>query len=373
MRRALLLLALLLPLARAGEPPDDVDELALAALLVQDGHWDRAAELLNTVDPSEEGLDLARYHTLRGLVAMQAGDAPAAQASLEKAIAAGNTDPYLRLVLAQALLAQQQNTAALAALEQGGEPVNALPEAWLLRARAQEPFAAWDSLEQGQARFPDHAGIAQQRLLLLVQLGLFQEARAQGQALLLTQGEDPRAWMLMAEALRRGGDVQGAIALLEEARMRFPSDPELPLSLAQAWLATDRPLSAALILQAAAESQPQLMVEAAECFRRAGQLDRALRLNERVPEGPAKARQRLGLLLEQEEFERAAALAPRLSRLGLLDEDEVAYGLAYAHFRAGQLDAAEATLRKIQDPAVFRRATALRQAMAACAQGGSCF
>jgi len=46
------------------------DRLALAALLIRDRHFERAEAVLGQVDPQQEGLDLARLHTLRGLVAL---------------------------------------------------------------------------------------------------------------------------------------------------------------------------------------------------------------------------------------------------------------------------------------------------------------
>lgn len=378
MRTLLVLLAalLLVPLAPAAEPPDDVDEVALAALLVRDGHWDRARAVLDDVDLDEPGLDLGRYYTLSGLVHLNAEAPLAAAADLEQAIALGNTDPWLRVVLAQAWLAAGRTEDAARALNEGGDATMAIPEAWLLRVRIDrargDVAAAWADLDEGAQRFPERPEWEEQQVALLVELGLSQEARARGQAMLVRRGEDPRAWALFAESLRRGGELDAAIAVLEEARLRFPTDTQLPRQLAQAWLSAGHPLAAGQILQAAAESEPALLVEAAECYRRAGQLTRAMALNERVPDPAARTRQRLGLLLEQESFDRAVALAPRLERLGLLAEDEVAYGLGYAFFRVGDLPAAERALRAVDDPAVFRRATALRQAMATCAEEGLC-
>ena len=60
------------------------------------------------------------------------------------------------------------------------------------------------------------------------------------------------------------------------------------------------------------------------------------------------------------------ALGPRLQRLNLTREDDVAYGLAYALFMTGDLEQAEAMLTGIGDPELFTKATALRQAMARC-------
>jgi hypothetical protein len=122
----------------------------------------------------------------------------------------------------------------------------------------------------------------------------------------------------------------------------------------------------------AAEAEPALYVEAAEAYRRAGDLEAALRTNGRVADPVAKARQRLGLLLESEDWSGALALEERLARLGLAGNDDIAYGLAFASFQQGQLAQAEAFLKGIADPEVFAKATALREAMAACAAAEGC-
>ncbi|MFT5682486.1 MAG: hypothetical protein ACI8RZ_003404, partial [Myxococcota bacterium] len=46
--------------------------------------------------------------------------------------------------------------------------------------------------------------------------------------------------------------------------------------------------------------------------------------------------------------------------------DSVAYGLAYAHFRVGDIPGAEAMLGGISDPDLFQKAAALREAMDRC-------
>jgi hypothetical protein len=117
---------------------------------------------------------------------------------------------------------------------------------------------------------------------------------------------------------------------------------------------------------------PALALESAEAYRRAGDLLNAERLNARVSDPRAKARQRLGLLLDAEAWERAVALEERLERLDLAGDDGVAYGIAYAWFRLGDHERVEHWLADIRDPEAFRRAGALRQAMATCEEQGVC-
>jgi hypothetical protein len=89
-----------------------------------------------------------------------------------------------------------------------------------------------------------------------------------------------------------------------------------------------------------------------------------------VSDQQAKFKQRLGLLIEQERFEEAAALEPRLSRLGLLEDQELVYGLAYSYFRVGKLRQAEGWLQRISAPDLFHKVVELRRVMAACREAG---
>lgn len=375
-------LSLVLALALSGgalyaeRPTDDVDPLALAALLISDGRWDKAAAALAEVDPNDKHLDRARYFTQLGLIARHEERWADAAKLLHQALKEGATDPNLRLMLAQAELKADAPESALSTLNTDRAALDTMGAAWLLRAQAHRALGdtagAWVALSQGAEAVPDDLRMAEQQVLLLIELGLSQEALARAQLLLRAEGAGAERWILLSEALRGGGQDARAAALLEEARLRFPEDERVPLALAKTYLALDQPLSAGLVLQSASSRRPELAVEAAECFRRAGQLDRALRLNGEVPDGPTKTRQRLGLLLEAEDFERAAALTPRATRLGLVEEDEVAYGLAYAWMRLGEAKQAEALLKYIQDPKVFQRATQLRAALAACLAEGSC-
>lgn len=283
---------------------EEEDPLALTALLIRDGHWDRAAIVLEKVDPSDEELDLQRYHALSGLVAFHQERFEGAVRHLMDARAAGLQEPRLGIYIA----------------------------------------------------------------LGLVELGLYQAALDEGRSLLEGQGPDagPELWLVLGEAMRRAGQPGEAARLLEGARLRFPETSDIAVQLASSLLANGRPLSAGLLLERESLRDAELSLAGAECLRRAGRLQRALLLNARVPEPSDRYKQRLGLLIELEDYERAAALAPRLSRAGLLLEDEIAYAVAYARFRGGDLEGSGELLGRIADPSVHRKALRLREALAAC-------
>ena len=349
---------------------EEVDHLGLAAMLLQDGHYDRALAVLDGVELTIPGLDLARYHTLRGLSLARLGQPEPAAQAFRESIAAGQAGGLVHVYLAQALVANQDPEGALEALEQAGPEGEALQGAWLLRARChfmlEAYHEAWAALEGGRLRFPEQDEFAKQQVFALIELGLFQEAREVGARYLEQAEASTDAYVALAEALRRTGAHREAQRLLEAARLRYPTDVNLLKQLAYTWLDDDKPLAAGSILAQAAELDPLLASEAAECYRRAGSFARALYMNALVPDPPEKAKQRLGLLLELGDFERAAALEYRLSRLGLLEDDSIRYGLAFAHFQNRDFEAAEGQLGPIADPEVFAMANQLRQAMDAC-------
>jgi tetratricopeptide (TPR) repeat protein len=355
---------------RKASPPVE-DPVELAGLLVREGDWERAAEVLAAIDPAAPGLDRSRLWTLRGLAALQAGRATEASEAFRAALASAvEGRELLELHLARALLAAGDPRGALAALDRAGEVGLSLPGTYLLRAEAQEALgqgeAAWDALEAGARAFPDQAELRRRQVFLLVRLGLFREARALGEVLLARPDSAADDAIAIAEALRRGGDASEAQAILEAALLRQGDDRALLLAAARAALDAGQPRNAGRFLERAAVIDPALALDAAEAYRRAADFEAALRCNAAVQDPAAKARQRLGLLLDAEEWELAVALEERLDRLGLGEDDGVAYGLGYAWFRLGDFDRAEARLGSIADPEVFRRANELRGAMAAC-------
>jgi predicted Zn-dependent protease len=355
---------------------DQETPVAVASLLIREGDWARAADLLGTVDPAAKGVDRVRYHTLVGLVHLHDKQGGEAARAFEAALAeAAEGRELLELHLSRAYLAAGRPAEAILALDRSGDVGANLAGTWLLRAQAQEatgdPDAAWAALAAGSARFPAAVELRRQQVFLLVRLGLFREARALGEALLARPDADADDAVAISEALRRGGDTEEALVILEAALLEEGEDRDLLVQAARASLDADQPRSAARFLERAAVLDPTLYLEASEAYRRAGDLLAAERLNAQVVDPPAKARQRLGLLLDAEAWERAVALEERVSRLGLAEDDGVAYGMAYAWFKLGDYPRAAPWLANIREPEAFRRASALREAIAACdAQGG---
>jgi predicted Zn-dependent protease len=355
---------------RSTESPSEV-----AGLLVREGEWDRARDVLAGIDVAAPDVDVARVWTLRGLVAIHDNQGAAAVAAFEAALAVATEGrELLQLHLARALLLAGEPARARVALDAAGELGASLPGTWLLRAQAEEqsgnPDGALDALQAGEARFPDRSEFPRQSVFLLVRLGLFREARESGEALLARPDAGTNDAVAIAEALRRGGETSEALTILEAALLREPDDRDLLVQAARASLDAGQPRAAGRFLERASVLDPALSLEAAEAYRRAGDFDAALRVNAAVADPAAKARQRLGLHLDAEQWDRALALEERLLRLGLTGDDNIAYGLAFASYQAGDRTSAERWLKGIVDPEIFRRAGELRAAMAECVDVG---
>ena len=99
---AFLLLAVLLPAgAQDGSPSEEeLERLPLAALLIGDGNYERARQVLAAVDLDDPELDRVRYHTLSGLIALNLNELALAVREFRDAIDAGQDEPVVWLYLA---------------------------------------------------------------------------------------------------------------------------------------------------------------------------------------------------------------------------------------------------------------------------------
>ena len=390
--RSLRLVALLFSLLVTGTQPvaadeaeDEINYLDLAARLLADGHLDRAQSALGNVDENAEGLDRHRFHLLSGLIALRQQTHATAVPHFEKAIrirplSAGQQDedakkryepdPRLYLYLAQAHFGLKAYERVLMTLEKAGNGLVDEESAYLMRAQSQYELkrygAAIHTLKQAVKRFPETAQFERMQVFYLIELGLFQEATAIGERYLQRTDTTAGDYLAVGEALRRGKQSQRAALVLEAAHLRFPTDDEIMLALAHAYLDMERHLAAAMILESAARLEPEYAVQSAEMYRQAKRIGRAMALNGQVVDQKAKFKQRLALLLDRQDFELVAAMAPTIERLGLSNDDQIRYAMAFGFYKVGDRQQAEAYLRGIADAKLFESANGLRKAMQSC-------
>lgn len=355
---------------------DDVDRLALAALLIGDGNFERARTVLAGVDLDDENLDRMRYHSLEGLVALNLEELPRAAAAFEQVAQAANEQgepvpEVIWLYLAQAYFGQQDYAGVLRSLDRAAAETTELPSVYLMRAQSHWELAevdeAWQVLSAGVTLFPDRAGeFTRRQVFWLVDLGLYQQAAEIGLAFLDQHRAATEDAVAIGNALRQAGQYDEALRVLEVARLNDADDIQLTRVLAHTWLAREQILPAADLIHAAGRLDPELVIEAAELYRRSGWLIKALMLNGQVIDQPKKFRQRLAILLELERFDQAAAMEETLFRTGLLEDEEIRYALAFAYFKTGEYEQAERHLAGLSSDELFRKAIELRRAMEQC-------
>jgi len=377
-QRLLTLLTLLLflftatfSLSHAAEKQREVDYLGLAALLMQDGNFERAAMALQNVDEEKKGLDKVRYFTLKGLADLNLQRFTSAIEHLQKAISVGQDKPIVHVYLAQAWYGVNDYQQALDEIIAAGEAGQAMPGVVLLHAELQwqlnQKTAAWQTLEDGAQRFPENPAFPRQQVFRLIQLGLYQKAAQLGLNYVARFEADVTDYVAIGNSLRESGQYQTALNFLEPARMRFPNDENTLLSLARTYADLGRFRTAAGLVEIAAMNDDKYLIDAAELYRRAKQPLRALYLNGQALDQPKKLKQRLAILLAAEYYDQAVSMEEPLYRVGMLDNEDIRYALAFAAFKAGDFERSERQLTKIKDPMLFKKAAQLRQAMKSCA------
>lgn len=375
----LLALGLLLPcICAAQDATEEVDYLALAGMLIRDDHLDRARVALSQVDSDDPNLDRVRYFTLLGIVHLRSGAFEQAYESLGLATAAGPHDALLYLYRAQAAYGCTRFSEALAELDKAKGAGIDTAGFHLLRAQTfralNDSGRAWRAVEDGLLKYADDVNLLRLRVALLMESGLYQQALTYTGLLLTGEAERLDDVLTVAESLIRANQPEQAVTLLEAACLRHPDNLDLRVALAHAWQANSLPRAAATLFAEVARHRPEFAFEAAELYRRAGMPLTALYWNALVDDQKRKIRQRLGLLLQNEHYEMAAAMETRLSRLGLLEDEDIRYALAYALFKIRDYDRAEQHLKHLTRQDLFTNANSLRAAIETCrAEAWECY
>lgn len=357
--------------ANTGEPTN-LDHINLAKLMLQDSHFDRALASLQLVDLTQEGVDPKEYWYLLGLANYKLSQWDDAQKAYAKAIELGDLRPRIYLQRASALLQLKKSAEAITVIENMPPGSEQNPDRWILESTARydqgNKHAAFAAIDEGHAQLPENEIIARKRILLLVDIGLYQTAINEAQVFFERSNVTSKDYAALATALIQAKQAKRAAVLLEQAALLFPTDNDIRKRLALAYMSDEKPLSAGDILYPSALVDPDSARAATELYIKAKHFLRATRMNARVDDQTQKVRQRLAILLEQQHVEAATALYPRIKRLGLLKDDSIAYALAYTFYRTGDFPRMEQLLSLISDSALFQQGVQLRKTAEDCRQ-----
>jgi len=389
----MLLTFLLAPPLTAQQPEGEVNYLDVAALMLRDGNLERAQRALDNLDPdalqaavvtdsedmsdkeraaAEQGSEqLGRYWVLRGTVNQRLGQLEPARDAFDRAIAAGREEPALFLSLAQINFSLQDYQAAIDAVERAGAAVERIASVYHLKAQANwllgNQVEALAILDQAESIFTADRSFTRRKVFYLIELQLYQQAAELGRSYLADSAASADNYIAIGNALRQSGAVDEALGFLEAAHLQYPDNIDVSKVLAHSYIDAGKLHTAADIIYQAAQLDNSLMAEATELYRRAGQVYRALTLNSQITDQKAKLKQRLALYIQLLRYEQAAGMENDLERLGLLNNEDIRYALAYALFKVGEFDAAEAHLSLLSRSDLFRKAIEVRRAMQDCA------
>lgn len=379
LKRLLPLLLALAPWVAGAE--DQVDYIELASVLVQDGNYDRAEEALLNIDldgEDSEDLDRGKYYAVYGLINLNRSEPALAKTNFYQAIeeglvdeTTGNTPDVIYIYLAQVHFGLQEYRETIESIEKAGEAAARLSSTYTMRAHAHwlldERDRTWAVLAQASERFPGNYSFTRRKVFYLIELGLFQEAGELGKAYLEASEGTAEDYVAIGNALRSSGEFEEALKFLEVGGLKFPESLDLAKVKAHTYIGRGDNLAAAEIFYTASLTDPDLVSEAAELYRRAGKLHRALILNADIQKQDIKLKQRLAILLELEDYSSIVTMENALVRAGLLNsEEDLRYALAYAFFKMNQFDHAERHVALLQRPDLFRKGIELRRAMEDC-------
>lgn len=351
---------------------EEVDYLELATTLLQNKNYDRASIILQKVNTEDEDLDRPRFHFLRGVVRLNLGEYPGAAEDFERALQREDPRPIIWVYLGQAYFQAEKYEKSLEAFAQAKEEAREIPSTFAMRAQAhwrlEHYEEAWSTLNGGLALHPDYDELLRRKIFFAVKRNLFRTAAFLGRAYIRQAEVGVRDYLAIADALYQSESPDEALRFLELAHLRFPDEAAPILQLARVYRDEEKELAAASLVERAAlrSSSDELLVQAGELYRKAGMPLHAMALNARVGKSELRLRQRLSLLVDLKAYELVAAMERDLERVGLLDDDDIRYALAYSFFESRDFDRARKLLAGIEDAETFRKAVELRKAMADC-------
>ncbi len=384
MAGALALSMFVQPIAAATKSRD-LDYLTLAGVLARDGNYDRAELALEQVDQTDEDFDAAQFHLVRGIIGLNRGLYSQAADDFQESISIAETekreDPeaegpssILFIYLSQSLFYSEQFEAALSAMDRAGAKADEIPSTFALRAESLWKLGrksqAWQMLNRGMKRHPDYDELQRRKLYYAIDLKLYKVASDLGTEFLERTEASYEDYLALGHALAQSGIENDGLQFLELARLRAPRESATGLALARAYKARGQYRAAGSIMERVALfGEAHAFVEAAELYRLAGEPLHALSLNRLIVDSRERLRQRLAIALDMEDYAIVASMEKDLVRTGLIDEDEnIRYAMAYAFFKQADFEKMRDLLAGLRSPELFRKATALREAVNQCSE-----
>ena len=369
-----LIISLSLTLLEAKKQSDEIDHIALAALLLRDGHIDKADAALESVDLEDTSIDLMRYHTLKALVALKQGLYAESNKHFLLSFKEGQEDKTIFLYMAQNSFKLQKYKEALGYLDAAAELSKEKASLYSLRAeihwRLDEQEKALGVLQEAMQRFNNEYTLLKQRFFYFISLGLYQSALNDAHIYLNHAQLDEKSALVFINAFKKAEQLDDAIALAEELLLKFDQSAKLTALLAYLYIDKGMLQSAADLFDKASIKDTQYTKESAELYRRAKNFVLSLYKNSQLLDTQEKLKQRIAIYLEYKAYEKVVVSRNALERSGLLKDENIRYALAYSYYMVGEFDKCERELKKLTKSELFTKATELRKNIQKCKTDG---
>ena len=405
-------LLLLLPssLLAQKQSEDMVDHLALATLMIYDARYDKAQEELALVNKKSPKFDAAKYYSVEAVFYSKQKETKEAIEAYNKAIKATKIkkfvapkieqkEKYLFSIASDAhsekkeapfdaqkkrqeklselymyvtqeyyKLKDYKNT--VASLEAAQEKGKSRAGLFTLRAecyyKLKDYSQAIEALNEGIKRFPDDATLLKQKFYYFADLKLYQAAIDAAKVYMAKVGVSSAEYIALSQMLISANQIDSAIKLLEESKLKFPSDAKIGILLGHMYLKKGMKNTTAHLFEESSYYDKEYLKDAVEMNRRAGNNLHALYLNAQNIDKVEKLKQKIAIYLNAEEYRKIIGLQKALKRYKMLDDDNLRYALAYSYYMAGDYTNAENQLKFISDNELFSKATVIRKNIEKC-------
>jgi hypothetical protein len=369
-----ILLSLTLSFLEAKKRGDEIDHIALAALLLQDGHIQKAADELASVNIEDKNIDFVRYYTLKGLVALKQGVYEESNRYFLESIKAGQEDKNIFLYLAQNSFKLEKYKESLGYLDAAGNLAYEKASLFSLRAqlhwKLEQKEKSFLALEMGMQKFNHEYNLLKQRFFYFISLGLYQSALDDAHIYLSHASVDEKSAIVFINAFKKANQLDDALILAEELLLQFNNSAQLTALLAYLYIDKGMLQSAADLFDKASIKDEVFTKESAELYRRAKNFVLALYKNSQLLDTKEKLKQRIAIYLEYGAYEKVVVSHNALKRSGLLEDENIRYALAYSYYMVGDFNACESELKGLTSSELFKKATELRKNIQKCKNDG---
>jgi len=414
LKKLLIVIPLLVSLLLGDEEPIKEDHFALATMMFYDGKYDKARAELKKVDKSSGTFDGEKYYTIAAMIELRSSNYTQAIPLFKKAISATQNKTFLPppqikekpkylfkvftkeepkkvvkkipfnakkikkdkieslyIYLSQAYYRNKNYGGTISALNSAGKKGVESASLFTLRAecywKLENHEGAFGALSRGLKHFPNDNTLLKQRFYYFAELKLYQAAiDAAKRYITVAKGSKANEYVTLAQMLIGANQKEQAIKILEEAKIKYPSEPKIAMVLGHLYLKKDMPHTTAHLFENASYYDSKYKKEASEMYRRAKDLPHALYLNSQISDKVEKLKQKVAIYIARGEFEMIIGLRDGLERYAMLDDDNLLYALAYSYYMIKDYDGAEELFKKISDSELFSKATLIRKNIEKC-------